>query len=303
MTEQEIIDYAIQRGADLAGFASVDWWNREEHAPEEYRPRAIWPQTRSVIVLGMGMPLPIVETTPSVQHRDLYNACNRSLDDIAFDLARWLGRKGHAAVPIGRDGYANIHVLLKNPRAAFSHNLAAYYAGLGYIGINNTVLTRKLGPRVRFVSILTDAVLSGTGPMNEPLCIRCGACSSFCPADALPITREELRDPAVPVAEYDRTACTLWARELTRRGCYPCGICIKVCPVGDDRKIFGREKAIGHYRKELETPIVNAPDPLHRSWMHIRRHGSSLFDETAGPQDRFGDILRRIRKKSEEEKK
>jgi len=300
MQEREITAYLRERGADLVGFAAADIWDEDDRTPEAYRPKALWPKARSVIVIGMAMPLPIVETTPSVQHRDLYNACNRSLDDLAFDLARRLARGGCAAIHLGRDGYANINVLIKNPRAAFSHTLAAYYAGLGYIGLNNTVLTREFGPRVRFVSVFTEAVLSGSPPLETPLCIRCGACSAFCPAEALPVTKEELRDRTVKVAHYDRRACALWARELTRRGCYPCGICIKVCPVGEDRKLYGREKALDHYRKELESPIDNAPDSFHRAGMHIRRHGSLLFDDT-GPGDTFRDLLERIRKKSREE--
>lgn len=300
MQEKEITAYLRERGADLVGFAAADMWDEDTRVPEAYRPKALWPKARSVIVIGMAMPLPIVETTPSVQHRDLYNACNRSLDDLAFDLARRLARGGHGAIHLSRDGYANINVLLKNPRAAFSHTLAAYYAGLGYIGINNTILTTEFGPRLRFVSLFTDAVLSGNPPLEESLCIRCGACSAFCPAAALPVTKEELRSPAVTVAHYDRLACALWARELTRRGCYPCGICIKVCPVGEDRKLYGREKALTHYRKELESLIDHVPDPLHRAWMHIRRHGSLLFGDTDSG-DTFRDILERIREKSREE--
>lgn len=300
MQEKEITAYLREQGADLVGFAAADMWDEDARTPEAYRPKALWSKTRSVIVIGMAMPLPIVETTPSVQHRDLYTACNRSLDDLAFDLARRLARGGGAAIHLGRDGYANINVLIKNPRAAFSHTLAAYYAGLGYIGVNNTVLTREFGPRVRFVSVFTEAVLSGRPPLETPLCIRCGACSSFCPAEALPITRKELKDRKVTVAHYDRRACALWARELTRRGCYPCGICIKVCPVGEDRKLYGREETLAHYRKELESAIDNALDPLHRAWMHIRRHGSLFFDD-AGPGDTFRDFLERVRKKSQKD--
>ena len=301
MDNQEIIDYVQRQGADLIGFAPADFWDRDGRAPTAYRPKALWPQTQSVIVLGMGMPLPIVETTPSVQHRDLYNTCNRALDAIAFDLTRWLIRRGIAALPISRDGYANINVLVTNPRAAFSHMLAAYYAGLGNIGINNTLLTREFGPRVRFVSIFTEADFLESGVMEESLCIRCGACTAFCPADALSITKKDLRNPAVRVAQYDRNACTLWSRELTRRGCYPCGICTKVCPVGEDRKLFGRENRLRHYSKELKSFIDAASDPLHRAWMHHRRHGSFLFKDQKSSQDTFKDILDRVREKSREE--
>jgi epoxyqueuosine reductase QueG len=226
------------------------------------------------------MPLPIVETTPSVQHRDLYTTCNRRLDDLAFDLTRRLNRQGHAAIPLSRDGYANIHLLIRKPAAAFAHIFSAYYAGMGNIGINNTILTRAFGPRVRFVSVFTDASLPVETAPAERLCIRCGACVRLCPVQALQISKNDLADPNIPVATYHRRACAKWARALTERGCYPCGICIKVCPVGEDRKLYGREKTLRHYAKETETPL-DTGDPYYRAWAHIRAHGSGIVDREA----------------------
>ena len=283
-----------ERGADLIGIASVNAWNHDGRVSEAYRPAFLWPLTRSVIVIGMQMPLPIVETTPSVQHRDLYNTCNRNLDGLAFDLSRWLNRRGQASIPLSRDGYAAINVLIDYPRVAFAHNDAAYYAGLGHIGINNTILTREFGPRVRFVSVFTAADLPAGRP-TENLCIRCGACVEFCPVNALKLSKRELRDRNAVVADYDRHACALWARAMTQRGCYPCGICTKVCPVGEDRTLYGREKTLGHYRKELSSPVRDAPDPLHRSWNHIRRRGSRLIGDNVPSDTTINTIFQAIR--------
>jgi len=278
--KKDIANYLQERGADLTGFASSQQWVQDGHVGDAYRPASIWPPVRSVIVIGLQMPLPIVETTPSVQHRDLYTTCNRRLDDLAFDLTRRLNRQGHAAIPLSRDGYANIHVLIRKPAAAFAHTFSAYYARLGNIGVNNTILTQSFGPRVRFVSVFTDVpVPSETTPV-ERLCIRCGACVRLCPVQALQISKKDLADPAIPVATYHRRACAQWARALTERGCYPCGICIKVCPVGEDRKLYGREKTLRHYAKETEAPL-DTDDPYYRGWAHIRAHGSGIADQDA----------------------
>lgn len=295
MLKKEIIAYLEQRGADVVGFAAAKAWDQDDRVPESYRPTALWPAVQSVIVLGIQMLLPIVETTPSVQHRDLYNTCNRRLDDMALDLASWLNRQGHASVPLSRDGYANINILIEGGlRAAFSHTMAAWRAGLGTIGINNTILTRPFGPRVRFVSIFTTAKLPADNPMEESLCVRCGACSQFCPVDALPVTGDELKDRSLAVAHYNRLACARWARALTRHGCYPCGICIKVCPVGEDRSLYGREKALHHYKNELDCVPGECDDPLHASWMHQRLHGSSLLRGSGESSQSFGDQLRKL---------
>ena len=278
--KREITSYMLERGADLVGFAAADRWHEDGRVPVPYRPDALWPRTRTVIVLGIQMPLPVVETTPSVQHRDLYNACNRTLDDAAFSLARWLNRRGHAAIPLSRDGYANIHVLIQKPAAAFSHGLAAHYSGIGHKGINNTVLTDAYGPRVRFASVFTAVALPADPAPLRNRCVRCGACVRLCPVRALRISKEELADRRIVVADYSARACAEWARVLTEKGCYPCGICIKVCPVGEDRILYGREKTLMHYRREADA-TADTQDPDYRAWAHIRAHGSLIPEADA----------------------
>ncbi len=90
--KDHIIDFCKERGADLVGFAPVERWDDAGEVPPDFRPRSLWPQARTVIVVGLEMPLPIVETTPSVLHRELYRTANRKLDTLAYDLTRNLNR-------------------------------------------------------------------------------------------------------------------------------------------------------------------------------------------------------------------
>ena len=76
----------------------------------------------------------------------------------------------------------------------------------------------------------------------------------------------------------EKQACGKRSKFLTVKGCYPCGICIKVCPIGEDRKLYKREKALHHYRKEVESISTGSEDPLYKSWEHIRNHGSWPLD-------------------------
>lgn len=276
--KKEILEFLHDRGADLVGVASAETWAQTGMVPGPYRPDHLWPPTRSVIVIGLQMPLPIVETTPSAQHMELYRTCNRVLDNMAFDLVRWLNRRGHASIFFSRDGYANIDVLIRKPSAAFAHIFAAQYAGLGNVGVNHAILTREFGPRVRFVSVFTDAKLPADRMLKKTLCIRCRACVECCPVGAFVYREGEL------VAEYDKRACAERARLLRDRGRYPCGICIKVCPVGEDRKLYGREKALGHYREESDALARDRDDPAYSAWVHVRRHGSWPLDEEDFPE-------------------
>ena len=63
--KQQITQYCLDADADIIGFASVERWNEANEVFPDFRPQALWEPTRTVIVVGVGMPLPIVETTPS----------------------------------------------------------------------------------------------------------------------------------------------------------------------------------------------------------------------------------------------
>jgi len=278
--KEDILNYLHERGADMVGVASASTWPQIGFLPKAYHPTALWPAAESVIVIGIQMPLPIVETTPSTQHMELYRTCNRILDNMAFELALWLNRKGQASIFLSRDGYARIEVLIEKPMAAFSHNFAALYAGLGNFGINHTILTKAFGPRVRFVSVFTAAELPPDPMVKKSLCIRCGACVDLCPVKAFTISKAELADKkGKVVAEYEKIACAKRSKFLTTKGCYPCGVCIKVCPVGKDRKLYGRENPLKHYREENKACSEKTKDPFYKSWTHIRDHGSFPFDD------------------------
>jgi len=60
---------------------------------------------------------------------------------------------------------------------------------------------------------------------------------------------------------------------LRKEGRWPCGICVKVCPVGEDRKIFGL-KAGKRYLIERAAIEANPDDPRFAPLTHVRRHGS-----------------------------
>jgi len=266
--KEKIRERAFSMGADLVGFAPASRWEEQGEVPEEFRPSFLWPWASTVIVLGMGMPLPVVETTPSAYHMELYNTVNRELDGLGYHLAMFLRRQGIPAVFFPRDGYGSIKIILEKPKAAFSHKFAAKYAGLGSIGLNGVLLTRRFGPRVRFVSVIAGVELEPDPMETEDLCVKCLACVRCCPVGAIHV--DENRN----WTGFDVMQCAKQAEELTRRRCYPCGICTKVCPVGEDRELFKAKKSMRKYLKEKEA-LKNDPDASeYRSWNHFRRWGS-----------------------------
>jgi len=265
--KKDIVSFCMDQGADLVGFASPDRWDDFGEVPPEFRPRAVWPPVETVIVIGMQMPLPIVETTPSVQHMELYRTVNRALDRLAYGLTRCLNRRGHASIFFSRDGYGSLKALRDKPIAAFSHVMAARYAGLGSVGLSHCLLTPEFGPRVRLVSVLTEAKIP-PDPMQEgDLCIKCGLCVRCCPGSALSMRKDRI------AGDYDKLACLGVAEDLTERRRYPCGVCIKVCPIGEDRILYGAKKSSGKYMSEKKKLAAEPDHPEYKEWEHIRKHG------------------------------
>lgn len=127
--------------------------------------------------------------------------------------------------------------MLKNPSAAFSHVIAAYYAGVGTIGDCHNLITREFGPRVRLVSILTDAPVEEDRKMEEELCIHCQKCLNACPANCFAEGGEQ-------IYTMDKAACTNYHLKLIAERRFPCGICANICPIGDDIAMYKTKKDV-----------------------------------------------------------
>jgi epoxyqueuosine reductase QueG len=263
--KSNIVKEAKKLGVDIIGFASVDRWEQYKETGENYFPQNIWPETESVIVLGVQMFLPMLETTPSIVYSELYNTTNRMLDENAYKLANYLNKLGHKAFYFPRDAYGDISVLVNKPVAAFSHVLAGKYAGLGTIGYNHTLITKEFGPRVRLVSVLTSALIEPDPVLEKDLCIKCEICKNCCPTSAF-TTTDNL------IADMDKKKCAEYHAKLKDDYRYPCGVCIKVCPIGKDRKIYGHNAK--KYLKEREILSEDPNSPEYAGWVHCREHGS-----------------------------
>jgi epoxyqueuosine reductase QueG len=145
----------------------------------DYRPNAIWHLAKTVIVVGVPMLLPIVESTPSINYQEMYNASNVLLDQLAFRLSLFLNGRGFASVPIPRDGYGNFEILLKKMPASFSHVYAGKYAGPGTIGFSHNLINPQFGPRARYVSVVTAAEIDGD-PVIGKISARTAKCARGC---------------------------------------------------------------------------------------------------------------------------
>lgn len=267
--KKQLLKKCKSLGIPLVGFAPVGRWEHPPKElpnslspwiPEEFWPQSIYPEAKTVIVIGLPVSLPIVETAPSIYYHELYKTVNSMLDSKAYEISNYLNEKGFGAIYLPRDAYGDIKILIDKPFAFFSHKHAAYLAGLGSFGHNNVLLTPEYGPRVRFTSIFTTAEIKGDRIKTNDLCKHCLLCVNNCPVGAIPKTGDF--PPAV-----DKKLCAIRSAELRDEYKSPCGICIKVCPVGKDRELFGRKNmAIYSDNKKFEK--------YHDAWEHVRKYGS-----------------------------
>ena len=273
--KNRIIQFCRDAGADLIGFASVERWDEANEVPPQFRPQSLWEPARTIIVMGVGMPLPIIETTPSILHKETYTTSNSVLDAMAFNLVRYLIRMGSAAYFFTRDGYSSLRIFRYKPTAAFSHKMAAKYAGLGTVGLSNCLLTPEFGSRVRFVSVFISEPLEPDPVIEKDVCIKCGACAKCCPVDAITISEDGSK------SDFHMALCLERHIELVNEKTYPCGICTKACPVGKDRLVYKQKGIMKKYLDEKEALAAFPDDPRYKSWNHVRKYGSWNKDDRA----------------------
>jgi ferredoxin len=75
------------------------------------------------------------------------------------------------------------------------------------------------------------------------------------------------------IGDLDKDACTRHHIELKKETRWPCGVCAKVCPVGQDRRLFD-SRSTKRYLDERPALEANPADPRYRGLVHLRRHGS-----------------------------
>ncbi len=161
----------------------------------------------------------------------LYFTINQSLDRIALRISVTLNRHGFKSLLVPASDRADT----KNIRGLFSHKLAANLSGLGWIGPSCLLITPESGPRVRWVTIMTDALMEAGTPLANQ-CGDCHSCVKACPPNAF---TGRMFNPSEPrEARFNIRRCIDYRKHLEKEvtGVGVCGMCVNVCPVGRKEK-------------------------------------------------------------------
>jgi epoxyqueuosine reductase len=196
------------------------------------------------IVIGRKLDDAILDTIvdgPTGAYYAYYKETNRILARLSEDIVNELKEEGIAAMAIAPTHHEKQldSAYLKTLTVDISHKMVATRAGLGWIGKTALFISKKFGPRLRLVSILTDTPLTPLGkPISESRCGDCDLCVVKCPAQAatnklwqVGMTREDLFD-----AFKCRETCGRLARERLNIDARVCGVCVAVCPIGGKKR-------------------------------------------------------------------
>lgn len=205
---------------DDINYIGVSPVSRFKNAPVGWRPNDLLDGCKNVISLGIrigkGVTIANQKAYKGIRHGIYvymqygYVLLNDRLNLAALHVSNFLESKGYTTMPIPA-GVPSDHYML---RGAFSHRHAAVAAGLGEFGWNGLFMTPDAGPRVRLVTILTEAELP-SDPLykGKSICNRkeCNVCVAGCPANAINENEGveiEIEGRVFEYARIDKVKCT-----------------------------------------------------------------------------------------------
>ncbi len=216
---QQLKEHARQSGADLVGVAGID---RFKDIAPEHNPLAIFPEARSVVVVGRRITRGTLRGVEEGTQLSIYNLYgydwldNRFVALTTFRVAEFLEDHRWEAVPLAPLSASippsgiPVKPGLPAPNVMVDIEDAAVRAGLGEIGSCRVFLSPQFGPRQRFQAILTDAVLEADPILQTPVCQACRDLDKVCPLGALSDENEtelEVCGKRMALAEVDYGIC------------------------------------------------------------------------------------------------
>lgn len=240
--KEEVNEKAKSFGFDLCGVSDLLQIEKAENPPYRglRRPLEVMPEAQSLIVLGFVVWdesfNSVVVSVPTSEKKqiEVYGFYYEVMEARAWRLSHWLQKeKGINSIP-------TLEIQLKP---------AAMLAGLGFIGHNTLVITPEYGPRVRWIALLVNAVLTPDEPFSrnlcaeQPLCQDKALCVTACPFQAIIPGPSQGVPPGEKVKVFD---CVIlhqadkelekkweqYIRRTTERGFMECTRCNVVCPYG-----------------------------------------------------------------------
>jgi epoxyqueuosine reductase len=241
----EIREEALRLGFDAVGFAPADLagvaaerLNRflaeglhgdmgwlEARAEQRGEPRALWPEARSVVVLGQNYgpeedPLATLDD-PEAATVSVY-ARNRDYHDLVKKrlkaLGRWIADRYGCQLKV----FVDTAPVMEKPLAE--------KGGIGWQGKHSNLVSRSFGSWLFLGEIYTELHLAPDAP-EEDHCGSCRACLDVCPTAAFPAPyRLDARRCISYLTIEHKGPIPHELRPLMGNRIYGCDDCLAVCP-------------------------------------------------------------------------
>lgn len=220
---EEITDFC-ENNSTLYGFADISKYK------EEIISKDLYPYDYA-ISLGLSIDDEIINNLDSEKGRiaylDAYVETNNKLNNVSEFIVKLIKDKGYDAQAV------NASYILPDERLVgeVSHKFVANLAGLGWIGKSCLLITPDYGPRVRWVTVLTNFILPANKERLKSHCDSCRLCVDICPPKAFKNIEFNENEPRE--SRYNANLCKEYFDKLESEG-KPrlCGLCVKVCPWG-----------------------------------------------------------------------
>ncbi|MEK6646111.1 MAG: hypothetical protein AABY84_05505 [Candidatus Firestonebacteria bacterium] len=269
-------EYAKECRVDLVGIANIE---RFKDIPQKNNPSAIFPETKSVIVIGKRITRGTLRGIEEGTQFNTYNLYgynwleDRFLSITALKVSEFLEDNKWEAVPL-----LNLPVQmpamgipvkenLPAPNVLIDFDDAAVRTGLGEIGYIRVFLTPEFGPRQRFFLILTDAPLEPTPISKENICDRSKDYKKYCPLKAIDTDKEEILEiceKKMKVATIDYSKCMNCQNGAFKNNRHPLGtpdrlgaICVRSYLVHLEKNNRLKNTFINQFRKRPTWQILD----------------------------------------------
>jgi epoxyqueuosine reductase len=247
-TADQSQDKTLMRWLDDGHHASMDWMN--ERKDQRASPQALWPQARSVIMLGMNYgPETDPLATLALKDRGTISVYARGRDyhDVIKGKLKQLAQKIVGKKTCEVKVFVDTAPVMEKP--------LAQAAGLGWQGKHTVLVSRDLGNWLFLGAIFTTLDLAPDATESDH-CGSCNRCLSACPTDAFPApyVLDSRRCISYLTIEHkgpiDRDLRPLMGNRI-----YGCDDCLAVCPWNKFAEI-GREAKL-QAQDELNAPKLS----------------------------------------------
>ena len=222
----------------------------ESRADERANPDVLWPEVKSVIMLGMSYAPPqdpMVLADQDTRARISVYAQGRDYHDVVKGalkrLAGWLAHEADVGVKVFVD------------TAPVMEKALAQSAGLGWQGKHSNVVSREHGSWLFLGAIYTTAAIEPALPAEDS-CGSCSACQDICPTNAFPAPyRLDARRCISYLTIEHKGPIDPELRPLMGNHIYGCDDCLAVCPWNKFAETAAAHKAFLP-RAELVAPQI-----------------------------------------------